>query len=49
MSDFIHRFEWMGLSEYLDAFLAEGFDIWETVLDITESDLQVLNEVWLPL
>jgi hypothetical protein len=27
------------LSEYLDVLVAEGFDTWETVLDIAESDL----------
>lgn len=29
----------LGLSEYLDVLVAEGFDTWETVLDIAESDL----------
>lgn len=29
----------LGLSEYLDRFVTEGFDTWETLLDITESDL----------
>ena len=29
----------LGLSQYLDRFVAEGFDTWETLLDITESDL----------
>ena len=39
MSDLGERLERLGLSQYLDALLAEGFDTWETVLDITESDL----------
>jgi len=39
MSDLRQRLARLGLSQYLDAFIAEGFDTWETVLDITESDL----------
>lgn len=31
----------LGLAQYLDAFLEQGFDTWETILDITESDLYV--------
>ena len=29
----------LGLAQYFDRFSEEGFEIWETVLDITESDL----------
>ena len=29
----------LGLSQYFDKFKEEGFEQWETVLDITESDL----------
>ena len=29
----------LGLSQYLDRFVTEGFDTWETLLEITESDL----------
>ena len=29
----------LGLSQYLDSFRDEGFDTWETLVDITESDL----------
>jgi hypothetical protein len=29
----------LGLSQYLEVFLEHGFDTWETILDITESDL----------
>lgn len=29
----------LGLSQYLERFVQEGFDTWETVLDITETDL----------
>jgi hypothetical protein len=33
--------EELGISQYLEAFLEQGFDSWETILDITESDLYV--------
>ena len=39
MNDLGERLERLGLSQYLEVFVAEGFDSWETVLDITESDL----------
>lgn len=29
----------LGLCQYLHVFLEQGFDTWETILDITESDL----------
>lgn len=32
-------FSRLGLEQYLDAFVTEGFESWKTVLDITESDL----------
>ena len=35
--DFI--FGELGITQYLDAFIDQGFDTWETILDITESDL----------
>lgn len=41
MSDLGSRLERLGLSQYLEVFVSEGFDTWETVLDITESDLYV--------
>ena len=31
--------ERLGLSQYLQVLLEEGFDTWETLMDITESDL----------
>ena len=31
----------LGLSQYLAAFVDEGFDTWEALLDIQESDLSV--------
>jgi hypothetical protein len=39
MTDLAEELERLGLSEYLEMLVAEGFDSWETVLDITESDL----------
>jgi hypothetical protein len=39
MSDLRSQLARLGLSQYLEAFITEGFDTWETVLDITESDL----------
>lgn len=41
MSDLKDRLARLGLSQYHQVFVAEGFDSWETVLDITESDLCV--------
>lgn len=29
----------LGLSQYLNAFIDQGFDAWDTILDIQESDL----------
>ncbi|KAL6164138.1 hypothetical protein ACJQWK_09813 [Exserohilum turcicum] len=43
MSDLKDRLARLGLSQYHQVFVAEGFDTWETVLDITESDLSSLN------
>ncbi|KAI1213928.1 uncharacterized protein F4807DRAFT_409809 [Annulohypoxylon truncatum] len=33
----------LGISQYLEAFFDQGFDSWETILDITESDLDALG------
>lgn len=41
MSDLRERLARLGLSQYFEVLAAEGFDTWETVLDITESDLYV--------
>lgn len=43
MSGLGERLERLGLAQYHDVFVAEGFDTWETLLDITESDLNALN------
>ncbi|KAH8890869.1 hypothetical protein GQ53DRAFT_782156 [Thozetella sp. PMI_491] len=36
-------FEGLGIAQYLDVFVDQGFDTWETILDITESDLDALG------
>ncbi|KAI0482422.1 hypothetical protein GGR56DRAFT_186381 [Xylariaceae sp. FL0804] len=33
----------LGISQYLGTFIDQGFDSWETILDITESDLDTLG------
>ncbi|KAK3393004.1 hypothetical protein B0H63DRAFT_6575 [Podospora didyma] len=33
----------LGIIQYLDAFVDQGFDSWDTILDITESDLDALG------
>ncbi|KAK5663257.1 hypothetical protein OQA88_3684 [Cercophora sp. LCS_1] len=33
----------LGIAQYLSAFVEQGFDSWETILDITESDLDALG------
>ncbi|ORY16308.1 hypothetical protein BCR34DRAFT_121136 [Clohesyomyces aquaticus] len=43
MSELRDRLERLGLSQYFEVFVAEGFDTWEIVLDITESDLNALS------
>lgn len=39
MTDFRPIFERIGLQKYSDVFAEEGFETWETILVITESDL----------
>jgi hypothetical protein len=29
----------LGIAQYLPVFVDQGFDTWDTILDITESDL----------
>ena len=37
----------LGLGQYLQSLIDEGFDTWETLLDITESDLYaVVLPLW---
>ncbi|KAK3988126.1 hypothetical protein QBC44DRAFT_371452 [Cladorrhinum sp. PSN332] len=33
----------LGIAQYLSAFIDQGFDTWDTILDITESDLDALG------
>lgn len=42
MTELVEIFDELGLTQYLDSFLDQGFDTWETILDITEPDLYVL-------
>lgn len=39
MTELSEHLKSLGLSQYLETFISEGFDTWETLLDITESDL----------
>jgi hypothetical protein len=39
MSDLAANLERLGLEQYFDLFVGEGFDTWETLSDIQESDL----------
>lgn len=41
MTDIQPVLQGLGLGQYYQAFLDEGFDTWETVLDIQENDLYV--------
>lgn len=41
MTELAEIFDDIGLSQYLHSFLEHGFDTWDTILDITESDLYV--------
>jgi len=36
-------FRELGLAQYLDSFVDQGFDTWDTILDIQESDLDALG------
>ncbi|KAL7961441.1 hypothetical protein V8C34DRAFT_12604 [Trichoderma compactum] len=36
-------FRELGITQYLDTFVEQGFDTWETILDIQESDLDALG------
>lgn len=33
----------LGISQYLNEFIEQGFDTWDTILDITESDFDALG------
>ena len=41
MGDLELTLTWLGMNRYLERFQEAGFDSWETVLEITENDLDV--------
>ncbi|KAL8822312.1 MAG: hypothetical protein Q9191_006951 [Dirinaria sp. TL-2023a] len=43
MADLEITLAWLGISQYHDRFVQAGFDSWETLLEITEADLNALN------
>ncbi|KAK4698052.1 hypothetical protein P7C71_g130, partial [Lecanoromycetidae sp. Uapishka_2] len=43
MTDLVSVLSRLNLLQYIDKFCEEGFETWETVLDITESDLEALG------
>jgi hypothetical protein len=43
MTELRDIFAELGISHYLHDFLEQGFDTWETILDITESDFDALG------
>ena len=43
MGDLRPTLEKLGLQAYTDRFISEGFDSWDTLSRITESDLYVLS------
>ncbi|KFY95229.1 hypothetical protein V500_02885, partial [Pseudogymnoascus sp. VKM F-4518 (FW-2643)] len=43
MTELAETFDELDLAQYLDSFLEQGFDTWDTILDITEPDLDVLG------
>lgn len=43
MTDLAEIFAELGISHYLREFVEQGFDTWDTILDITESDFDALG------
>lgn len=43
MTELAQIFAELSISQYLDTFIEQGFDTWETILDITESDFDALG------
>ena len=41
MTELAEIFDDFNLTQYLHSFLEQGFDTWDTILDITEQDLFV--------
>ena len=48
MADLELTLTWLGMDRYLERFIEAGFDSWETVLEITENDLDVSTIHLLP-
>lgn len=48
MADLELTLTWLGMNRYLERFIEAGFDSWETVLEITENDLDVSTLCLLP-
>ena len=42
MTDIQQPLSRLGLSQYVERFVEEGFDSWQAILHITESDLWVM-------
>ncbi|TVY30441.1 High mobility group protein 20A [Lachnellula hyalina] len=43
MTELVDIFAELGISHYLEDFIDQGFDTWDTILDITESDFDALG------
>ena len=43
MTDLEMKLSWLGMSQYYESFVDAGFDSWETLLEITEEDLETLG------
>ncbi|KAH6666594.1 hypothetical protein B0J14DRAFT_490606 [Halenospora varia] len=43
MTELGEIFAELGITHYLNDFIEQGFDTWDTILDITESDFDALN------
>jgi hypothetical protein len=46
MGDLELTLSWLGMSKYLERFEEAGFDSWETILEITENDLEVVMNAY---
>ena len=45
-SDLEMTLSWLGMSKYLERFEEAGFDSWDTILEITENDLEVALQIY---
>ncbi|KFZ23920.1 hypothetical protein V502_01600 [Pseudogymnoascus sp. VKM F-4520 (FW-2644)] len=43
MAELAEKFDELDLAQYLDRFIEQGFDTWDTILDITETDFNILG------